>query len=192
MPDLAAVLDACVLFPAALRDTLLRAAEFGLYRPHWSGDILVELERSLVRSGRVDAARARRLVAAIRLAFEDAEVSGYEHLIEAMATSPSDRHVAAAAVFAGANVIVTLNLRDFPTSALAPHGVDVQSPDLFLQQLCVRDPNAMVQILGEQAADLVSPPFTVDDILDELAMFAPAFATLMRRLAAPPLGSEPH
>lgn len=184
MATLDAVLDACVLFPAALRDTLLRAAEFGLYLPHWSGEILVELERSLVRGGRVDAARARRLVAAIRRAFEDAEVSGYEHLIEAMATSASDRHVAAAAVFAGANVIVTLNLRDFPSSALAPHGVTAQSPDQFLQQLCVRDPDAMLQIIKVQAADLVSPPLTVNDILDELAIFAPEFAALMRRLGA--------
>ena len=192
MATLAAVLDACVLFPAALRDTLLRAAEFGLYLPHWSGEILVELERSLVRSGRIDAARARRLVAAIRRAFEDAEVSGYEHLIEAMATSASDRHVAAAAIVAGARVIVTLNLRDFPATALAPHGVEAQSPDQFLQQLSAHDPTAMLQIIAEQAADLVSPPLTVNDILDELAIFAPKFATLMRQLAAPPSGSEPN
>lgn len=192
MDDLAAVLDACVLFPAALRDTLLRAAEYGLYRPHWSGAILAELERSLVESGRVDAVRARRLVAAIRRAFEEAEISGYERLIAAMVTSPSDRHVAAAAVFARANVIVTLNLRDFPSSALAPHGVEVQSPDQFLQQLCLRDPGAMLQIIGEQAADLVSPPVTVDDILDELAIFAPEFVALMRRLGSLPSGSEPE
>jgi hypothetical protein len=189
--DLAAVLDACVLFPAALRDTLLRAAEFGLYRPHWSGEILVELERSLVRSGRVDAARARRLVTAIRRAFEDAEVSGYEHLTEAMTTSASDRHVAAAAIVAGASVIVTLNLRDFPASALSPYGVEAQPPDQFLQQLSARDSAAMLQIIAEQAADLAGPPLTVNDILDELAIFAPEFATLMRQLGAQRVASEP-
>lgn len=182
MVDLTAVLDACVLFPAALRDTLLRAAACGLYRPRWSGAILNEMERSLVESGRVGVTRATRLVAVIRRAFGDAEVSGYEHLIAAMATSPSDRHVAAAAVFAKANVIVTLNLRDFPSLVLGPYGIAVQSPDQFLQLLCLRDPDAMVQIIGEQAADLVSPPLTVDDVLAELANVAPEFATLMRRL----------
>jgi len=33
----AAVLDACVLVPIALADTLLRIAERELYRPLWSG-----------------------------------------------------------------------------------------------------------------------------------------------------------
>lgn len=34
------VLDACVLVPIALADTLLRIAEHGLYRPLWSERIL--------------------------------------------------------------------------------------------------------------------------------------------------------
>jgi hypothetical protein len=34
------VLDSCVLYPMYLRDTLLRAAEAGLYRVHWSQEIL--------------------------------------------------------------------------------------------------------------------------------------------------------
>jgi hypothetical protein len=70
--------------------------------------------------------------------------------------------------------------------------VEVQSPDQFLQQLCLRDPDAMLQIIGEQAADLVSPPLTVDDILDELAIFAPEFVALMRRLGSLRSGSEPE
>jgi hypothetical protein len=70
--------------------------------------------------------------------------------------------------------------------------VEVQSPDQFLQQRCLRDPDAMLQIIGEQAADLVSPPLTVDDILDELAIFAPEFVALMRRLGSLRSGSEPE
>jgi len=172
--ELGAVLDACVLYPAALRDTL--------YRPLWSADILAELERSLVQSGRIEVAPARRLVAAIRRAFEDAEVDGYEHLIDSIAISTSDCHVAAAAIVGGARVIVTLNVRDFPSLGLAPYQIEVQSPDLFLQRLLALDPDTMIRVIEEQAADLVNPPLTVNDVLDELAIFAPEFVALLRSL----------
>ena len=43
------VLDACVLIPATLRDTLLRAVEKGMYRLHWSDEILDEVRRNLVK-----------------------------------------------------------------------------------------------------------------------------------------------
>jgi hypothetical protein len=42
------VLDACVLFPASIRDTLLRAADAGLYRVYWSELILEEVRRNLI------------------------------------------------------------------------------------------------------------------------------------------------
>jgi hypothetical protein len=44
MPRYTAVLDACVLVPIALADTLLRVAEKGLYRPLWSDRILAEAQ----------------------------------------------------------------------------------------------------------------------------------------------------
>ena len=53
-----AVLDACVLFPASLRDTLLRAAERELYQAYWSQDILTELRRSLTRRRQMTDERA--------------------------------------------------------------------------------------------------------------------------------------
>jgi hypothetical protein len=42
------VLDTCVLYPAHLRDTLLRLAEHGLYRAVWSPDILDEIRGNLI------------------------------------------------------------------------------------------------------------------------------------------------
>ena len=36
-------LDACVLVPIALADTLLRLAEAGLYRPLWSDRVLDDM-----------------------------------------------------------------------------------------------------------------------------------------------------
>ena len=47
MPRSGAVLDACVLVPIALADTLLRVAEKGLYRPLWSDRILAEAQQAI-------------------------------------------------------------------------------------------------------------------------------------------------
>jgi hypothetical protein len=47
------VIDACVLFNAPVRDTLLRAAEHGLYRVHWSQKILDETTKNIVERGKM-------------------------------------------------------------------------------------------------------------------------------------------
>ncbi len=124
-----AVLDACVLFSAALRDTLLRAAVKRLYRLHLTEEILDEVRRNLLKSGRIpDSGLADRLVEQIRRAFPGSMVEGYSALVPEMTNHPKDRHVLAAAVAAGASLIVTHNLGDFPVQALAPYGVIAQSP----------------------------------------------------------------
>lgn len=45
------VLDANVLFPFTLRDTLLRAAAAGFYQVRWTAQILDEMQRNLVSTG---------------------------------------------------------------------------------------------------------------------------------------------
>lgn len=45
---------------------------------------------------------------------------------------PKDRHVLAAAIKSGAQVIVTRNLKDFPASGLEPWSVEAKSPDAFV------------------------------------------------------------
>ncbi len=51
MPTPSVVLDACIIIPASIRDTLLRAAAAGLYRVHWSEAILAEVQRNLYENG---------------------------------------------------------------------------------------------------------------------------------------------
>ena len=111
MASAGAVLDACVMAPAALRDTLLRAASKGLYRLVWSDMILAETERALVDAGLTYAPRAQRLINAMRLAFPDAAVVVPSQTIEAMPNDPKDRHVAAAAVAARVRIIVAPQLQ---------------------------------------------------------------------------------
>ena len=89
-----AFLDTCTLYGAYLCDSLLRLAEAGTYRPLWSADVLDELERALVVRGLEKKAVTHR-IGEMRRAFPDAEVRGYENLVERMTCDPKDRHVLA-------------------------------------------------------------------------------------------------
>jgi predicted nucleic acid-binding protein len=125
-----AVLDANVLLPAPLRDTLLRLAEADLYVPKWSERILAEVAKNLVASGRTDVERAARVTETMAAAFPEAMVSAslISSIEPAMANDPKDRHVLAAAVGVGAEVVVTKNLKDFPPTACESLGIQVVGP----------------------------------------------------------------
>jgi predicted nucleic acid-binding protein len=167
------VLDANVLYPFSLRDTLLRAAAEGLFQPHWSEQILDELERNLVGRGTISREQAARLRRAMADAFPESIVTGHEHLIVGMSNHDKDKHVAAAAVRAGAQVIVTSNLKDFRA---LPEGIEAQSPDEFLCNLLDLDPEGMIDLVGRQAAALRRPPRSFDELLRGLAKMVPNFA----------------
>lgn len=171
------VVDANVLFPLTLRDTVLRAAASGFFQLRWSKDILDEMERNLVSTGTTTTDKAARLRAQMERFFPDAMVAAYEPLIEAMRNDVKDRHVVAAAVKAGAQVITTSNLKDFKP---LPEGLEAQSPDEFLCNLLDLDPDGFVEMLREQATDLQKPPVTFEELLDRLARVVPEMVAAVR------------
>ena len=173
----AVVLDANVLYSAPLRDTLLRAAAEGFFHARWSEQILDEVQRNLVLKAGKPPAKVARLRSEMKRNFPDALVENYEHSITAMRNDPDDRHVAAAAVKCGAQVIVTLNLRDF---TVLPDGIEAQSPDEFLCNIFDLDPSKMLALLRQQAADLRAPPIAFNDFLRRLQRVTPAFIELVR------------
>ena len=180
----AVVLDTCVLYPAHLRDTLLRQAERGLYRALWSADILEELQRNLVADG-IDAGSVERLIDEMRRAFPDAEVSGYRSLIGGLTCDPKDRHVLAAAVRADAAAIVTFNIGDFPTTSVDPFEIDVIDPDTFLLDQLDLAPSVVIDELRQQAAANKREPKTLSSVLEALARAGvPSFADEVRRRVA--------
>jgi predicted nucleic acid-binding protein len=172
------VLDANVLFPFAVRDTLLRAAALGMYQVHWSEEILAEATRNLIATGRMNDEQAAHLMAAIRNAFPEALVHGHEALIESMPNEEKDRHVAAVAVKAGAQVIVTSNLKDFHPM---PDGVEAQRPDDFLLDLFDLAPHEMVELLRRQATALKRPEVTLHELLTGLGKTVPRFEDAVRK-----------
>ncbi len=125
--------------------------------------------------------RAARRILLMREAFEEALVEGYEPLVLHMTNNEKDRHVLAAAVVSGSPVIVTANLKDFPTESMREYSIEAQSPDTFLTNLVVFSPDIMAQVIREQAAALQNPKRSVQDVLQGLSTDAPTFVVLMHR-----------
>ncbi|MGN7977461.1 PIN domain-containing protein [Microbacterium sp. 22195] len=154
-----ATLDTSVLWPSLQRDFLLSLAVEGAYRPTWSSVILDELEfheeAKLVKRG-VPAAeaatRAGTLIAAMRREFADAEVEGWEPLEGTFGLpDPDDEHVVAAAVIAGAGVIVTENLRDFPADKIPP-SIQVLAAKEFAKNTVALNPRYALAAVQEIAS----------------------------------------
>jgi len=165
-----ALLDACVLYPAPLRDLLLNLASTHLFKARLSDQIHEEWIRGVLR-GRPDLAeRLARTRRKMDEAVPDALVTGYEPLIDSISLpDPDDRHVVAAAITGRADVIVTQNLKDFPKAPLEPYNIDVQHPDEFIMHVMnlVEIP-ALIAIRAHRAS-LKKPPRTVEEYLDTLA-----------------------
>jgi predicted nucleic acid-binding protein len=166
-----ATYDACVLHPAGLRDLLIRLANTGVFRAHWSDDILDEMVRSILRRRpdltEAQLARTRQLMCD---AVPDCLTTGYDDLIEGLhLPDPADRHVLAAAIRSGSQVIVTENIRDFPAHVLQTYNIEAQTPDAFLLHVVDLSPRAVFGAVQAQASALRNPPVTIDELLDHLA-----------------------
>jgi len=165
-----AVLDACVLYPPALRDLLMWLAVVKAYEPRWSDQIHSERMRSVL-ADRPDITvdqlnRTRRLMDAIA---PESLVSGHEaHIPSLWLPDADDRHVLAAAIEGRASVIVSYNLSDFPHGALAPHGVHALHPDRFLVSLMRREPSKFVQGMHKHRDSLRKPPKSEEEYIATL------------------------
>jgi hypothetical protein len=160
-----------------LADTLLRlAAGPRLYLPKWSDQIMVEVTRTLQENFGLSPKKAMYRENEIRRHFPEAWIDGYEDLIPAMTNHPKDRHVLAAAVRAGVKVIVTYNLKDFPSSSLTPYAITAQGPSAFLKSLYDIAPSAVIQTLETQAAAIGQP---MSYLLSRLRVNAPAFVEMI-------------
>ncbi len=172
-----AVLDANVLFPMYLRDTLLRVASAGCFRAHWSGRILDEMTRNLVDQHRMAQAQADRLKSQMKVAFPEAKVEDWEPLEALMPNDPKDRHVTAAAMQIGADLIVTHNLKDFRD---LPHGLRARTPDAFLLDLFNAMPERILAALNKQASGYRNPPADFGTLLKWLEADIPNFVATVR------------
>ena len=164
------IYDACVLYPAPLRDLLIRIAQTGVVRAKWSDDILDECFRSILNDRPdLNEAALSRTRALMTMAVRDVMVSGYADLLENLhLPDPDDRHVLAAAIRSGAQSIVTWNLKDFPSDRLEEYGVEVVDPDDFVLSQTDLRPGIIAVVVTQQAAALKNPTRTTNEMLDVL------------------------
>jgi predicted nucleic acid-binding protein len=165
-----AVYDACVLYPAPLRDFLIRLGLSGRFRARWSAQIHEEWKRNLLLN-RPDLTmeQLNRTSDLMDRAIPDALVTGHEDLIAGLTLpDPDDRHVLAAAIRCNASVIVTFNEKDFPAEVLSHYALETQHPDVFADNLFDLDQAAVIAAAQRQRQQLKHPPVGVDDFLETL------------------------
>ena len=192
-PRCITVLDACVLYPVPIRDLLLSLASAGLYQPKWSALIQDEWSRNLL-ANRADltAAQLQRTATMMNTAFPDADVEGYEVFIPTLTLpDPDDCHVLAAALRSQADVIVTMNLKDFPVPYLRTFDVEVQHPDEFIGNLLDLNPAKALEAFRQQVSRLKNPPIAAAQVLDNLRKSSlPTTAARLEALLSPPIPSS--
>jgi predicted nucleic acid-binding protein len=182
-----AVYDACVLYPFHLRNILIQCAFDGLVVARWTDEIHAEWIRNLAaNSPAIPVARLEATRDRMKVVLPNADVAGYESLIPTLLLpDPDDRHVLAAAIAGKATIIVTWNLKDFPASDLAPHGVESVSPDDFLVNLHSAFPKAMIDSVARARQNLRTTIPSVNEFIEALeSQRLMAFKGVLRKNAA--------
>ena len=170
-----AVIDACVLYPTVLREIVLGLARAGLITPVWSDRLLEEWARTAQRQGgAADAALARGDIALLSAEFPQACIAA-DPAREAQLwlPDPGDIHVLSTALGAGADMIMTLNLRDFPRSELVAHGLEAHHPDAAIYALWLDHPHVVADVVGAvhaKAEALSGAPLAVRALLKRVRL----------------------
>lgn len=163
-----AVLDTNVIFPIVIRDLLFWFAYYDLYTPKWGNIIFDEWKDVMIRKGIAEEEAIKRVQKA-NLAFPDALVQNYEGLIDKLELPDvKDRHVLAAAIKTNANVIVTNNLKDFPSKYLESFGLSAKTADDFLTDIIDLNHNKAIKAFRELVLNKRNPEMDEYEVLESL------------------------
>ncbi|MGH7180015.1 MAG: PIN domain-containing protein [Tepidisphaeraceae bacterium] len=153
-----------------MTDLILSLGEAGLFRPRWTNEIHEEWIRNVLEDQpqrtREELERRR---AFMDRAINDDLIENYEHRIGTLSPpDPDDRHVLAAAIEAGAEILLTFNQRDFPAAALSAYGITAPHPDAFLCQLMDEEPATVLTVIEGMKTKRTRPEITADQLLEKL------------------------
>jgi predicted nucleic acid-binding protein len=167
---LTVVYDSSVLYPAPLRDLLMNLAVTNLSAARWTQQIHNEWIRNVLKNRPdIKESQLERTRKFMDKSVRDCVITSYEFLIPTL-TLPDldDRHVLAAAIHGDAEIIVTMNLKDFPGSVLADYGIAAWHPDEFVSSLLEQAPETVMKAVKAQQENLKHPPQTMKQLLKTL------------------------
>ncbi|WP_306113878.1 MULTISPECIES: RSP_2648 family PIN domain-containing protein [unclassified Roseovarius] len=148
------LLDTCVIYPTVMRQMILGVAAKGVFTPLWSARIIEEWQRAAMKLGAEGVAQAGAEAAMLAARFPEAEVRYSAALEERLwLPDPADTHVLAAAIAGSADVILTLNAKDFPRNILAEEGLSRTDPDGFLHGIWQAQPDLVAQVAADVLTD---------------------------------------
>ncbi len=149
----------------------MELAAASLFRAKWSEDIHDEWTSALLADrSDITPEQLRRVCDAMNNAVLDSVVDGHHCLIPSLTLpDPDDRHVLAAAIHAGADAIVTFNLRDFPQGTMNQFNLEVLHPDDFIQFQYDFNNAAVIIAAQKCRSRLKKPPKAAAEYLDTLA-----------------------
>lgn len=144
------LLDTCVIYPTVMREVLLRVARAGVFEPLWSARILEEWARAAIKIGPTGEMQARSEAAVMQAAWPKASVTWRPSLAKRLwLPDPDDIHVLAAAISGSADIIITMNAKDFPRNILAEEGLVRQDPDGFLHGVWQAQPELVSRVVED-------------------------------------------
>ena len=164
------VYDACVLYPAPLRDLLMQLALSDLFRARWTKQIHDQWIRNVLKN-RPDLTleQLTRTKQLMDNNVRDCLVTNYEYLIPSLQLPDiDDRHILAAAITGGAEAIITFNLSDFPQSILNQYNIAAQHPDEFISNLLDLKLSKVIAAARTCQRRLKNPPKSFDEYLEIL------------------------
>lgn len=185
MEILKVVCDANVLYSAALRDLMMELAVGDVFEPRWTEEIHGEWMRNvLLNNPNLTIERLVRTKNLMNASIKNCLVTGYESIVpELELPDRGDRHVLAAAIHCGANLLVTFNLRDFPTENLRQYNIEPLHPDQFILRFLNFNFEGVCKAAQKQRIRLKNPPKTADEYLQTLVELGlPLSSAQMREL----------
>ncbi|NLQ17078.1 PIN domain-containing protein [Marinomonas sp. M1K-6] len=177
------LLDANVLYSQPLRMMLLNLANLDecSVQLFWTDKIDAEWTGALNRNHPEGKESVISQVKSIKTSFFDCYVLDYEPLIELLELpDPNDRHVLAAAIKTGCNIIATDNIKHFPAKLLAEYGIRTMTRDELMCFLFTNEKDNVMQALDNFARVHKDPKLTVEDLLIKLERSVPSFTHLVR------------
>ena len=170
MTPITAVLDACVLYPAPLRDLLMYLAVGDVYRPRWTDAIHEEWIRNLLES-RPDLRRTQLERTRDLMNRHAPRLDG--HRVRRAHRVPEVARPRRPACAGRRDPVGSRGHRDvqplrFPRAALAVHGIEGRHPDAFCCGLLDTSHDAFLEAARLQRLSLKNPPRDVPEFLGTL------------------------